>query len=139
MLFPFTMHKHAHTTLGHYSLYFAVGITLSFALIEAGAGWWSNSLALMSDAGHMLVDTSALLIASFGVWFAHRTSTHRFSYGFGQAEFIAAFCNGLLMLAVVSGVIYHAVNACPSLSVVNYNFLLENRHLFVLAPNNRLP
>ncbi len=104
------MHNHVHTTPSHRSLYFAAGITLSFALIEAGAGWWSNSLALMSDAGHMLADTSALLIASLGAWFTHRLPTRRFSYGLGQAEFITAFCNGLLMLAVVSGVIYHAVD-----------------------------
>ncbi len=103
------MHDHAHTASSQRSLYLAAGITLGFALVEAGAGWWSNSLALMSDAGHMLADTSALLIASLGAWFAQRLPTHRFSYGLGQAEFVAAFINGLLMLAVVTGVVYHAV------------------------------
>jgi cobalt-zinc-cadmium efflux system protein len=49
------------------------------------------------------------LIASFGVWFLSRPVTHRFSYGFGRAEFLMAFINGLLMLAVVSAVVYHAI------------------------------
>lgn len=104
------MHNHGQTTkASQSSLYVAAAITLSFALVEAGAGWWSNSLALMSDAGHMLADASALLIASLGAWFANRKPTNRFSYGLGKAEFIAAFCNGLLMLVVVTGIVYHAV------------------------------
>jgi len=57
----------------------------------------------------MLTDTTALLIASVGVWIAQRKPTRDFSYGFGKMEFIAAFTNGLLMLAVVSGVIIHAI------------------------------
>ena len=103
------MHNHSHENTSQRSLYFAAAITLIFALVEASVGWWSNSLALMSDAGHMLTDTTALLIASLGVWFANRLPTHRFTYGFGLAEFIAAFTNGLLMLVVVSAVAYHAV------------------------------
>lgn len=103
------MHNHAPASKEQRSLYIAAALTLGFAAVEAGAGWWSNSLALMSDAGHMLADTSALLIAALGAWFAQRLPTHRFSYGLGQAEFVAAFCNGLLMLVVVSSVIYHAI------------------------------
>ncbi len=103
------MHNHSHENTSQRSLYFAAAITLFFALVEASVGWWSNSLALMSDAGHMLTDTTALLIASLGVWFANRLPTRRFTYGFGLAEFIAAFTNGLLMLVVVSAVAYHAV------------------------------
>ena len=103
------MHNHSHENTSQRSLYFAAAITLIFALVEASVGWWSNSLALMSDAGHMLTDTTALLIASLGVWFANRLPTRRFTYGFGLAEFIAAFTNGLLMLVVVSAVAYHAV------------------------------
>jgi len=103
------MHNHNHTPPRQSTLYLAAGITLSFALIEAGVGWWSNSLALVSDAGHMLTDTTALLIASLGAWFATRRASRRFSYGFGKMEFIAAFVNGLLMLAVVTAVVYHAI------------------------------
>lgn len=100
-----TNHKHKSQN----SLYLAAAITLSYALIEALVGWWSNSLALISDAGHMLTDTSALLIAALGAWFATRAVTQRFSFGFGRAEFLTAFINGLLMLAVVATVVYHAI------------------------------
>lgn len=110
------MHSHRYTSSSpvphkhnsQNSLYFAAAITLSYALIEAIVGWWSNSLALISDAGHMLTDTSALLIAALGAWFATRAATQRFSFGFGRAEFLTAFINSLLMLAVVATVTYHA-------------------------------
>lgn len=103
------MQNHPHKTSAHRSLYFAAAITLSYALVEAIAGWCSGSLALVSDAGHMFTDTTALLIASLGAWFASRLPSHRFSYGFGKMEFIAAFANGILMLAVVTAVMYHAI------------------------------
>lgn len=102
-------HEHHHHPSNQIGLYLAAGLTLSFAVVEAGAGWWANSLALLSDAGHMLTDTSALMIAAFGAWLAQRKPTHRHSYGFGRAEFIAAAFNGLLMLAVVSFVVIHAI------------------------------
>jgi cobalt-zinc-cadmium efflux system protein len=102
-------HNHNHSRNGQRSLYFAAAITLVYAAIEAGTGWWANSLALLSDAGHMLADTSALLIAALGAWLAQRAPDSRHSYGLGRAEFIAALINGLLMLVVVSLVAIHAV------------------------------
>ncbi len=96
-------------SIGQRGLYFAAGIMLVYAVIEAGTGWWANSLALMSDAGHMLADTSALLIAALGAWLAQRAPSSRHSYGLGRAEFIAALVNGLPMLAVVSVVAIHAI------------------------------
>lgn len=61
-----SMHNHSHKSPGQHGLYAAAAITLIYAAIEAGVGWWANSLALLSNAGHMLTDTSALLIAAFG-------------------------------------------------------------------------
>ena len=101
-------HDHASPSSSR-SLYFAAAITLAYAAVEASVGWWSNSLALMSDAGHMLTDTSALLIAVFAAWLAQRAPSARHSYGLGRAEFIAALVNGLLMLAVVSFIVIHAI------------------------------
>ena len=100
-------HNHGHTS--QRGLYFAAAITLAYAAIEAGVGWWANSLALLSDAGHMLTDTSALLIAAFGAWLAQRAPSAKHSYGLGRAEFIAALLNGLLMLTMVSFIVVHAI------------------------------
>ena len=104
-------HEHDHQPFhtGQRGLFFAAAITLAYAAIEAVVGWWANSLALLSDAGHMLTDTSALLIAAFGAWLAQRAPSPCHSYGMGRAEFIAALINGLLMLAVGSFIVILAV------------------------------
>lgn len=91
------------------SLYVAASLTITYAAIEAGAGWWANSLALMSDAGHMLTDAAALLIATLGAWLAQRKPSLRHSYGLLRAEFLAALINSLLMLAVAGWVMAHAI------------------------------
>ncbi len=102
-------HQQSHFHNGQYGLYLAAGITLTYAVIEASVGWWANSLALLSDAGHMLTDTSTLLISALGAWLAQRQPTPRHSYGLGRAEFIAALINGLLMLVVVSTIVIQIV------------------------------
>lgn len=102
-------HQHFHLHNDQHRLYLAATITLTYAAIEAGVGWWANSLALLSDAGHMLTDTSALLIAALGTWLAQRRPTARHSYGLGRAEFIAALVNGLFMLILVSIIVIHAI------------------------------
>ena len=58
-------HDHAHELRGTplARLTWAFGITATFMLVEAGVGWWSGSLALLADAGHMLADAAALLLA----------------------------------------------------------------------------
>ena len=90
-------------------LMLATAITLSFAGVEAAAGWWSGSLALISDAGHMVTDSAALLIAALAGWIARRRPSPKHSYGFGRAQLVAALVNGLFMLAVVTAIIVQAV------------------------------
>lgn len=88
----------------------ALGLTLGFALIEAGTGWWANSLALLGDAGHMLTDAAALGIAAFAAWAVRRPASNRHTYGFARAELLAAFVNSLFMLAIVSMIALAAVD-----------------------------
>ena len=86
----------------------ALALTLGFALVEVVGGWLSGSLALISDAGHMLSDTVALGLAAFAGWIARRPPSTRHSYGFVRAEVIAASLNGLLMVAVIVWISYEA-------------------------------
>jgi len=76
-------------------------LTLGFALVEVGAGVWSNSLALISDAGHMATDAIALGLALLAQIIAKRPPSAKHSFGFGRAEALAAFVNGLVLLAVI--------------------------------------
>ncbi len=108
------MHGHAHAGRGSErfvgrQLPFALALTLAFAAIEAIAGWWSGSLALLGDAGHMLTDGAALGIALLAAWVAARPPSERHSYGLGRAEVVGALVNGLLMLAIIIGIVVEAV------------------------------
>ena len=94
-------HNHHHTATSGRSLIWALAITLSFAAVEAVGGWLSNSLALISDAGHMLTDASALGLAAFAAWLAAKPPSLRHSYGLVRAEVIAACLNSLSMLVVI--------------------------------------
>jgi cobalt-zinc-cadmium efflux system protein len=90
-------------------LAWALGLTLSFAVVELVAGLMSNSLALISDAGHMVTDAAALGLALMAQIIAKRPPSARHSFGFGRAEALAAFVNGLAMLVLVIWIIYEAV------------------------------
>ncbi len=105
--------SHVHHHVGHDSeqgkLLAAVVVTFVFALIEAGAGWWSGSLALLSDAGHMVTDSSALGLAAFAAWLARRPPSARHSYGLVRAEVLAALFNSVLMLALIAYIVAEAL------------------------------
>jgi cobalt-zinc-cadmium efflux system protein len=79
----------------------ALGITAGYALVELIGGWWTGSLALLSDAGHMLSDALALGLAATASRLAQRPAGHRHTYGWARAEIIGALVNGLLMLAII--------------------------------------
>jgi cobalt-zinc-cadmium efflux system protein len=90
-------------------LLIALGITLAYAFVEAAGGLWFDSLALLSDAGHMLSDALALGLAAFAAWLGARPAGQRHSYGFARAEIVAAFVNGLALLLVVVFIAVEAV------------------------------
>ncbi|MBI4989849.1 MAG: cation transporter [Rhodocyclales bacterium] len=97
-------HAHAHTAY----LPAALIVTLLYAGVEAGAGWWAGSLALLSDAGHMLTDALALALAATAAWAARRPPTHRLSFGLQRIEILAALGNAGFMLAVILGIAWSA-------------------------------
>ncbi|HWZ70850.1 MAG TPA: cation diffusion facilitator family transporter [Casimicrobiaceae bacterium] len=91
------------------SLWIALSLTLGFAAIEAAGGWVAGSLALLSDAGHMITDSAALAIALLAQHVSQRPPSRRASYGYARAEVLAAFINALIMLAVIVWIAVEAV------------------------------
>lgn len=87
----------------------ALAVSLVYAGIEAVGGWIAGSLALLGDAGHMLVDSTALGLAAVAAWIARQPKSHRHSYGLGRAETLAALFNAVLMVALVTVVSMAAV------------------------------
>lgn len=102
-------HAHHHSASSGPRLIWALLLTLAFAALEAVAGWWSGSLALLGDAGHMVTDSASLGLAAFAAWFAGRPPTRRHTYGYGRVETLAALFNVLFMVLVVVGISVAAV------------------------------
>jgi len=100
---------HRHGGAHAQPLLIALAVTLAYAAIEFAGGLAFGSLALMSDAGHMLSDAGALGLAAFAAWLGARPAGRRHSYGFARAEVVAAFVNGLTMLLIVVLITVEAV------------------------------
>jgi cobalt-zinc-cadmium efflux system protein len=100
------MHSHASTTK---ALVVAVGITATFFVIELAGGILTNSLALQTDAFHMLTDIVALAYALVAARLAQRPVSLRRTYGYYRVEILSAFLNGILLWAVVIFVFYEAI------------------------------
>ncbi len=83
-------------------------ITASFMILEAASGFYTGSLALLSDAAHMLTDVFALSIAYFALWFSVKPPTVDKTFGFYRTEILAAFINGILLFVISAGIIMEA-------------------------------
>jgi cobalt-zinc-cadmium efflux system protein len=107
-------HAHFNEHRSQTALAVALAMTLGFAVVEVVAGFMANSLALISDAGHMVTDAAALGLALMAQLIAKRRPSAHYSFGFGRAEALAAFVNGLAMLMVVGWIIFEAVQRFSS-------------------------
>ena len=99
---------HTHAKPAHKVLCLAIVFILGFACVEAVGAWWSGSLTLLGDAGHMASDSIALGISAFAAWFSLKPPSAKHSYGLGRAEVIAAWISSLLMLIISIGIIIEA-------------------------------
>src|SRR4051795_2672619 len=100
------VHGHAHghgheapqvsaATLGG-----AVALTLAFVLAEAVGGWWGNSLALLSDAGHNLADAAALGFSWYAISMAGKPSHEGMTFGYHRVGVVAALVNAVSLVVI---------------------------------------
>ncbi len=104
-------HHHAAIPVQHLSdgtkrLKIALTIVVVMLAVEVVGGILSNSLALLGDAGHMLVDALALLMSIIAIRIARRPATATRTYGYHRVEIMAALANGVI-LALTTAVIYY--------------------------------
>jgi cobalt-zinc-cadmium efflux system protein len=107
-------HDHSHDRTGlagqrSRKLMFAFVLTTLMMAVEVVGGVWSGSLALLADAGHMMVDALALLLALVGVVMASRPADARRSYGYGRIEVLVGFVNALSQFVLVGWIFYEAI------------------------------
>ena len=127
-------------------LFVALCLILAYMVGEAVAGVLARSLALLSDAGHMLADAGALAGAIWAIDLARRPSTPTWSYGLKRAEILAAAANGVTLLVVgvvllveaVQRLVHPAqVRAVPMLIVACVGVVVNVAATAVLAKGNR--
>lgn len=90
-------------------LAFALVLNAAYTVVEGIAGAFTDSLALLADAGHNLSDVFALAIALAAAWLMRRPPTARRSFGFMRAEILAAFVNAVLLVVIAIAIAVEAV------------------------------
>ena len=107
------MHQcaHHHHSPDNYGKAFAIGVPLNvlFVIVEAGFGFYTNSLALLADAGHNLSDVLGLLMAWGGYALARVAPSPKRTYGWRGSTILAALFNALLLLVAVGGIAWEAI------------------------------
>ncbi|MBI3512848.1 MAG: cation transporter [Proteobacteria bacterium] len=107
-------HGHGHGASGAATgtearILWALVLTAGFMVVEFVGGVLSGSLALIADAGHMLADAAALALAFVSLRIARRPADLARSYGYHRLEVLAAFVNGLVLLALVAWIVIEAI------------------------------
>jgi cobalt-zinc-cadmium efflux system protein len=85
-----------------------LGLTLGFFVLELAASFWTGSLALLADAGHMLTDAAGLALALFAAWIGTRPPTPTKTYGYYRAEILATLANAVVLLGIAGFVVWEA-------------------------------
>ena len=90
-------------------LIIGIALNLAFVVVEATAGFWENSLALLSDAGHNLFDVASLALALLAFRLARVTPTDQYTYGYRKTTILVALLNAVILLIAIGGIGIEAV------------------------------
>ncbi|TLX22509.1 cation diffusion facilitator family transporter [Thermomonas fusca] len=127
-------HSHVPARIRHERpLWIAFGLTLLFLLVEVVGGLLSNSLALLSDAAHMMTDVLALGIALFAVRMSRRPPDAKRTYGYARMEAIGALANGGLLFVVAGFILWEALGRFREPQAVASNAMLVVASLGLLV------
>lgn len=103
-------HHHSHE-LTSLNKAFVVGIMLNvlFVVAEAIAGWVSNSMGLLADAGHNLSDVASLLLALIAFRMAKRKASSHYTYGYKKSTVLVSLLNAMILIVAVVFIVYESV------------------------------
>jgi cobalt-zinc-cadmium efflux system protein len=136
-------HGHTHPHHGK-ALGRAAWLTLAYMWVELGVGWWSGSLALLSDGLHMFLDSGGLFLSLFVYWISRKPPSLKMSFGYARAQVLGAMLNGILILGGAAWVVFQAVQrfqdpqpirAIPATFVALLGLGVNLISLRVLAPS----
>ena len=103
-------HSHTHAAPSRLTRAFLLGIGLNaaFVAVEAGAGFWLRSLALLTDAGHNLGDVASLILALLATRLATKKATDDYTYGYKKSTTLVSLVNAVLLLLAVGAIGWEA-------------------------------
>lgn len=104
-------HHYSHSVPAHIGRAFVIGIILNtaFVIIETAVGLFTNSLALLSDAGHNLSDVASLALALFASKLSLKKTSKQYTFGYRQSTVLVALVNAVILLLALGAVAYEAV------------------------------
>jgi len=119
-------HNHTHNHDINLGNAFKIGITLNiiFVVAEAAFGFFSNSMALVADAGHNLSDVLALVFSWIAVILSQRKPTLKFTYGFRRSTILIALLNTIFLLAAVAFIVWETIHRLGKSVEINSNSVI---------------
>ena len=111
----------------------AIGITAVILLLEFFGGLATNSLALLSDAGHMLSDVSSLIFSLLAMWLAAKPPTADKHYGYSRVEILAALLNGVTLFVIAGLILFEAYHRFLAPEPVNSLYMMGIAVIGLLA------
>lgn len=136
-------HDHGTSTASATALTRALFLTGGFLIVEVIAGILTNSLALLSDAAHMLTDTAGIAIALAAIKVGERPADNRRTFGYRRFEILAAALNSILLFLAAAYILYEAwrrliepseIHTLPMLAVAFTGLLVNIAAMRILAP-----
>lgn len=107
-------HHHHHHGLERSQLqrsfYFGIGLNLAYVIFEFGMGWFTNSVALLADAGHNLQDVLSLAMSAFALKFAERPATSALTYGYKKLTILSALAGAILLTGTCGAIAWEAIS-----------------------------
>lgn len=105
----FSNHLFTYRSVERKKLFLSLMITSTVMILEIIGGILTNSIALISDAGHMFTHCFAIGISLLAIYIARNPPCHHKTFGMYRSEVLAAFINGLFLLPIVALIIYEAI------------------------------
>ncbi|MBD0326802.1 MAG: cation transporter [Pyrinomonadaceae bacterium] len=116
--------RHVRASGSRRRLSLVLVLTALYMLAEVVGGWWTDSLALLADAGHMLADVAALGLALAAVWFGARPATSSKTFGYYRLEILAALINGVALILISIFIFYEAYHRWAAPPEVKSNAMM---------------
>lgn len=121
-------------------------LTLTYLIVEVVGGFWTGSLALLADAGHMLTDVAGVGLALLAIWFAEKPASPERTYGYYRVEILAAMTNAIVLILISLYILYEAyerfknppeVQSVGMLAVAAVGLIINIAGVFILRSGSK--